>query len=238
MSNTRQAEASNPWRAPIMFLILAALFVLEGSFRSAMFSGSWNTALSILNMGLISAIMALGINMQWGYAGLFNAGVVGFLALGGLALSTGLLEGGIQAVGNGYLLGLLMCLGGSLSYAGVTLIAKTERRVTPFALAWWQCAVGVVVLAWVPFVYGWPAQPTAWAWLAGLGVFHTRLAYAILFTGMARLATGQIAVLQYVYPLTAIVVDRLVYGRTLSSVQVAGVVLMALALWTLRRPTR
>ncbi len=160
------------------------------------------------------------------------------VALGGLALSTGLLEGGIQAVGNGYLLGLLMCLGGSLSYAGVTLIAKTERRVTPFALAWWQCAVGVVVLAWVPFVYGWPAQPTAWAWLAGLGVFHTGLAYAILFTGMARLATGQIAVLQYVYPLTAIVVDRLVYGRTLSSVQVAGVVLMALALWTLRRPTR
>lgn len=120
----------------------------------------------------------------------------------------------------------------------MTLIAKTERRVTPFALAWWQCAVGVVVLAWVPFVYGWPAQPTAWAWLAGLGVFHTGLAYAILFTGMARLATGQIAVLQYVYPLTAIVVDRLVYGRTLSSVQVAGVVLMALALWTLRRPTR
>nr|WP_315241162.1 DMT family transporter [uncultured Albidiferax sp.] len=160
------------------------------------------------------------------------------VALCGLALTTGLLDGSTLALGEGYGLGLLMCLGGSLSYAGVTLIAKTERSVTPFALAWWQCAVGVLVLAWVPFVYGWPAQPTAWAWLAGLGVFHTGLAYAILFTGMARLATGQIAVLQYIYPLTAIVVDRLVYGRTLSAVQVAGVVLMALALWTLRRPTR
>jgi branched-chain amino acid transport system permease protein len=36
-------------------------------------------------MGLISAIMALGVNMQWGYAGLFNIGVMGFVALGGLA---------------------------------------------------------------------------------------------------------------------------------------------------------
>ncbi len=85
MSNTRQADATSPWRAPIMFLILAALFFAEGTFRNAMFSGSWNTALSILNMGLISAVMALGVNIQWGYAGLFNAGVVGFLALGGLA---------------------------------------------------------------------------------------------------------------------------------------------------------
>jgi hypothetical protein len=45
---------------------------------------SWNVALNIVNMGLISAIMALGVNMQWGYAGLFNVGVMGFVALGGL----------------------------------------------------------------------------------------------------------------------------------------------------------
>jgi branched-chain amino acid transport system permease protein len=46
---------------------------------------SWNVALAILNMCLISAVMALGVNIQWGYAGLFNAGVMGFTALGGLA---------------------------------------------------------------------------------------------------------------------------------------------------------
>jgi branched-chain amino acid transport system permease protein len=45
----------------------------------------WNSALLILNMGLISAIMALGVNLQWGFAGLFNIGVMGFVALGGLA---------------------------------------------------------------------------------------------------------------------------------------------------------
>ena len=85
MATNRQAASSSPWRAPIVFAILAILFVLEGTVRNSMFSGSWNTSLAILNMGLISAITALGVNMQWGYAGLFNVGVVGFLAMGALA---------------------------------------------------------------------------------------------------------------------------------------------------------
>ena len=29
--------------------------------------------------------MSMGINMQWGYAGIFNVGIMGFTALGGLA---------------------------------------------------------------------------------------------------------------------------------------------------------
>ena len=63
----------------LLFAFVAALIIGEG------LTASWNTALGILNMGLISAILALGVNMQWGYAGLFNVGVVGFVALGGLA---------------------------------------------------------------------------------------------------------------------------------------------------------
>jgi len=59
---------------------MAALIIAVG------FIQSWNSALFILNMGLISAIMALGVNLQWGFAGLFNVGVMGFVALGGLAV--------------------------------------------------------------------------------------------------------------------------------------------------------
>ncbi|MCV2870045.1 branched-chain amino acid ABC transporter permease [Defluviimonas sp. WL0002] len=70
----------------LLFAGMALLIVLEGSTTfGGLFGGSWNTALFILNFGLLSAIMALGVNMQWGYAGLFNVGVVGFIALGGLA---------------------------------------------------------------------------------------------------------------------------------------------------------
>ncbi len=73
-------------RNVLLFSFVALLIVLEGTTTLfGMFGGSWNTALGILNMGLISAILALGVNMQWGYAGLFNVGIVGFVALGGLA---------------------------------------------------------------------------------------------------------------------------------------------------------
>jgi len=66
-------------RTLLLFALVTALFVGTGMIQS------WNTSLAILNMGLVSAIMALGVNMQWGYAGLFNIGVMGFVALGGLA---------------------------------------------------------------------------------------------------------------------------------------------------------
>ena len=49
------------------------------------FVQSWNVALLILNMCIISSIMSLGVNIQYGYAGLFNLGIMGFVALGGLA---------------------------------------------------------------------------------------------------------------------------------------------------------
>ncbi|MBV6656872.1 MAG: branched-chain amino acid ABC transporter permease [Devosiaceae bacterium] len=49
------------------------------------FAQSWLLALTIVQLCMISAIMTLGVNVQWGYAGLFNAGTMGFVALGGVA---------------------------------------------------------------------------------------------------------------------------------------------------------
>ncbi len=154
------------------------------------------------------------------------------VALLGLALATGLLDGpAAGAVGSpGYLLGLALCLGGSFSYACVTLIAKSVPAVSSLALAGWQCLVGMVALAWWPLRQGWPAAGPAWAWLAGLGVIHTGLAYAVLYGGMARLPAGRIAVLQFVYPAAALATDGWVYGRMPSAVQAAGMGLMGLAL--------
>lgn len=157
------------------------------------------------------------------------------LALLGLALASGLLqESAPRGDPAAYALGLAMCLGGSLSYAVVTLIAKSARGVSSYALAWWQCAVGALVLAGWPLWHGWPEAASAWAWLVGLGVIHTGLAYMVLYAGMARLPTGRVALLQFVYPAAAVLVDWGVYGRALSAVQLAGVALMGLALLSLR----
>ena len=62
------------------YLVMGLLIFLVGIFQS------WGVALSILNLCLISAVMTMGANIQWGYAGLINFGIMGYAALGGLAV--------------------------------------------------------------------------------------------------------------------------------------------------------
>ena len=61
------------------YIIMGLLIILVGLIQS------WPMALAILNLCLISAVMTMGANIQWGYAGLINFGIMGFTALGGLA---------------------------------------------------------------------------------------------------------------------------------------------------------
>lgn len=44
--------------------------------------GLFSYAVFFLSIVLILGIVALGLNLQWGYTGLFNAGIVGFYAIG------------------------------------------------------------------------------------------------------------------------------------------------------------
>ena len=74
---------SNIWqqyKTIISFSIMGTILLFVG------FNQSWTLTLGIINLSLISAIMALGVNIQWGYAGLFNVGIMGFAALGGVSV--------------------------------------------------------------------------------------------------------------------------------------------------------
>ncbi|WP_164658965.1 branched-chain amino acid ABC transporter permease [Tropicibacter sp. Alg240-R139] len=105
-----------------LFAIVAGLIVMTG------FMQSWNSAILIINMGLISAIMAIGVNLQWGFAGLFNVGVMGFVALGGLAVV--LIAGDFtpetwSAGGFGIVLALLL---GATTVAAAVMISKKMAK--------------------------------------------------------------------------------------------------------------
>ncbi|MDG2096186.1 MAG: branched-chain amino acid ABC transporter permease [Paracoccaceae bacterium] len=91
------------------------------------FSQSWNVAFGLLNLCLLSAIMALGVNIQWGYAGLFSIGTVGFVALGGVAAvvtSMPPVEEAWRTGGPGILTAMLTAI--------ITIIAATQiwKRVS------------------------------------------------------------------------------------------------------------
>ena len=70
---------TNLSRIKILYIMMAITLFAVGIIQS------WNVALTIFNLCLISSIMSLGINVQWGNAGIVNFGVMGFAALGGLA---------------------------------------------------------------------------------------------------------------------------------------------------------
>ncbi|MEL6361573.1 MAG: branched-chain amino acid ABC transporter permease [Pseudomonadota bacterium] len=108
------------YRNITMFSIMASLFVLVGLVQG------WGLSLTILNLCLISAIMSLGVNIQWGYAGLLNVGVMGFVALGGLAavlVSVPPVEEAIAAGGAGLLSSLVILL------VTVALVIVANRKV-------------------------------------------------------------------------------------------------------------
>lgn len=165
------------------------------------------------------------------------------LAMLGLALATGVLTPGDSEHGQmrpaGYWLGVGLCLLGGLCTAGVTLAAKRLHALPAGALAWWQCAVGALLLLAWPLSQGWPAWGAAWGWLAGLGLIHSSLAYTLMYAGMASLSTARIAVLQFVYPAVAVMFDCLLLGDTLDRWQGAGMALILIAMGLAeRRPHR
>lgn len=122
-------------RTPLLFILVAFLFIGTGMFQS------WDYSLRILNYALISAIMALGVNLQWGYAGLFNIGIMGFVALGGLAavlVSMPVTEGAWSPGGGlRILLGLVM---GAATIVGAVLVYVRMKA------GWFRTLVLMVII--------------------------------------------------------------------------------------------
>jgi branched-chain amino acid transport system permease protein len=110
---------NNVWqsyRAIISFALMGLVLLFVG------FNQSWALVIGIINMSLISAIMALGVNIQWGYAGLFNVGIMGFAALGGVSVVLISQQPVAEAIDAGGIKMLFaLALGASTIAAGVLL---------------------------------------------------------------------------------------------------------------------
>ena len=106
-------------KAFIYFAIMALILVFVGM------NQSWALALGIINMSLISAIMALGVNIQWGYAGLMNVGIMGFAALGGVSVVLIAQQPVSEAVdAGGFKMLIALIMGAATITAGIFLNRK------------------------------------------------------------------------------------------------------------------
>jgi drug/metabolite transporter (DMT)-like permease len=234
------ARAVLPRRGVILWVIAAGLLMVAawGLFFAAIARTSTGVAVVLFHL---QPLWVLVLGAVWLRETIDARQVMAVsAAIVGLVLAAGVLEhtalfGGAADVKPGYWLGIAACLIGAFCTAGVTIIARrlsglSDEDLPTGQLAWWQCAIGTVALAAWPMQAGWPAWGLSWSWLAGLGLIHTGLAYALIYEGTARLAAGRIAVLQFVYPAVAILIDWWYFGQTLSAAQLAGIAVMTIAI--------
>ncbi|MGN7916761.1 DMT family transporter [Lysobacter sp. ESA13C] len=147
-----------------------------------------------------------------------------------------------NSAGSGYLIGVALTFVAAILCGASLLLSRRISRERPFAVVLIQCLVGIVMLApfadyaavWVPGDH--------WFWLAGLGLIHSGVCYVLFYTSYPRLPVATIAVLAFIYPVIALLLDYLVYGHSLVPVQSLGVVLIVIGTlgvnlkWQWRRP--
>ncbi len=174
------------------FAVMALLIIIVGQLQS------WNVALALLNLCLISSIMALGVNIQWGYAGLLNVGVMGFAALGGVAAVvisvdpvTDAWAAGALGVFVAFIIAVVTVMAAILTYRKMP---KSHARTLAVA------AIVIVGILLARSFYG-PAtaaiekvDPAAAGFLGGLGL-PIILSWPVggLFAGLAAWVIGKIA---------------------------------------------
>ncbi|HFC05128.1 MAG TPA: branched-chain amino acid ABC transporter permease, partial [Rhizobiales bacterium] len=94
------------------------------------------------------AIIALGLNIQWGYAGLFNIGIMGFIAVGGFFTMlvsfpindkfwNSTAPGGLGMVGLYLLVGIALTWGASrLNRLGLSKKLRNAITIIVFAISY------------------------------------------------------------------------------------------------------
>ncbi|MGH1414737.1 MAG: branched-chain amino acid ABC transporter permease [Pelagimonas sp.] len=127
-------------RTLLLFGLVAVMIIGTGILQGP------NLALVILNMGLVSAIMALGVNLQWGIAGLFNVGIMGFVALGGLAVVLTSMPSIPEAWEAGGIRAWFAIILAGCTVAGSALMYKRTRKGWLVGLI---LLIGFVVYRWV-----------------------------------------------------------------------------------------
>ncbi len=165
------------------YLIMFTLIIMVGVLQS------WSIALTILNYCLISAVMTIGANIQWGYAGLINFGIMGYTALGGLAvvlISVAPVDEAWSVGG----LNMMICLG--IIIGIILAIRYTLKKIAPSTKRNYLIAfiiiIGILLLRIIsaPAIEGIESvEPAKTGFLGGLG-----LPVLISWIGGAFLAAG------------------------------------------------
>ncbi|MBP2235896.1 drug/metabolite transporter (DMT)-like permease [Sinorhizobium kostiense] len=139
-----------------------------------------------------------------------------------------------------YLVGIGLALAAAFFYAIAAIVTKLLKGTPPQLIALIQVITGAVMLAPFALANPLPQDETQWVLLIVIGVVHTGVMYILLYGAIQRLPTHVTGALSFIYPIAAILVDRIALGHALQPVQIAGSAAILLAAagtnlgWTIR----
>ncbi|MFC0399622.1 DMT family transporter [Paraburkholderia rhizosphaerae] len=138
-------------------------------------------------------------------------------------------EPAVLAVPGQYLQGVALAAGAAFLWAVSSIVTKYLKSTPPHLIALITTATGAVLLA--PFVRfdALPDSGVHWLQLATLGVVNTGAMYVLMYGAIQKLPTAMTGALSFIYPVVAIVVDRVAFGQKLAWIQVLGAMLILLA---------
>ena len=142
---------------------------------------------------LVLGIMALGLNLQWGYTGLFNAGVVGFYAIGAYTHAILITAPRPELIGNlglPWIVGILGAMAASAFAAWVIGLATIRLRDDYLAIATFGIAttIQLVTLNWDGLTGG--AQGLSVIPRPLVGWFETPLGFSLWYLGLLVAVVG------------------------------------------------
>ncbi|MBB3540562.1 MULTISPECIES: DMT family transporter [unclassified Rhizobium] len=150
------------------------------------------------------------------------------LAFGGMAAIVEA-KPATSAEHEGYAAGILLALGAAFFYALAALAAKWLKGTPPHLIALIQVATGVLMLLPTVNFSDLPTDGQSWSILATMGIVHTGLMYVLLYGAIQKLPIHLTGALSFIYPIAAILVDRVAFGHALQPLQLVGAAIILVA---------
>lgn len=148
------------------------------------------------------------------------------VAFGGIVLLTGV---GPVAFGPALCAGVGLAVAASVLYSAASIIAKQLRAVPPQVTLVIQLAVGALATLPLASPGGLALTPRPVVCVVALGVVHTGALYVLIYRALQRLPTTMIAMLTFIYPGVAVVLDVIYYGHVPGLPQVIGITMILVA---------
>lgn len=136
---------------------------------------------------------------------------------------------GTGGVSGSYGVGIALALGAAFFYALAALAAKWLKGTPPHLIALIQVSTGVLMLLPTMNFSDLPTDGQSWSILITMGIVHTGLMYVLLYGAIQKLPIHLTGALSFIYPIAAILVDRLAFGHELQPLQLVGAAIILVA---------